>query len=238
MYRRRYSVLFLLCAALGPLAAAQTPPSKYTNEPFVIESLTSRFVFEKDGTCVRDTTSRIRVQAEAGVKTFGILNFSYEKDSEDITMDYVRVRKPDGTTVVTPAADIQDLDTEVSRVAPMYSDQREKHVAVKNLSIGDVIEYHAISRIRKSAAPGQFWTTYSFYRDGIILDEEVEISVPREQYVKVKSADVQPTISEEGERKIYRWKTSNLQRKTDEEKAKQSKREAPPPSIQLTTFRT
>jgi tetratricopeptide (TPR) repeat protein len=238
MYRRRYSVLFLLCAALGPLAAAQTPPSKYTNEPFVIESLTSRFVFETDGTCVRDTTSRIRVQSEAGVQAFGILNFSYEKDSEDVTMDYVRVRKPDRTTVVTPPADVQDLDTEVSRVAPMYSDQREKHVAVKNLSIGDVIEYHFITRISKSAAPGQFWTTYAFFRDGIILDEQVEISVPREQYVKVKSADVQPSIAEEGDRKVYRWKTANLQRKTDEEKAKQSKREAPPPSIQLTTFRT
>ena len=39
--------------------------------------------------------------------------------------------------VETPASDIQEVDSAVSREAPMYTDQRERHIAIKSLSVGD-----------------------------------------------------------------------------------------------------
>lgn len=236
MNPRLFAVLSIVCASVFAFAQAQPFAPNYPDEPFVIESMSSKHVFQKDGTGTRELTARVLVHSDAGVQAFGVLEFPYEKDREEVNVEYVRVRKPNGTVVVTPASDVQDIDTAVSRVAPMYSDERVKHVLVKTLSVGDTLEYRAVTRVVKAAAPGQFWTSYSFFRDGIILDEQVEFDVPRDQYVNVKSTDVQPVVSEDGDQKIYRWKTRNLRRKTDEEKAKESKQEPPPPSIQLTTF--
>ncbi len=37
-------------------------------------------------------------------------------------------------------------------------------------------------------APGEFWTDYRFTRELIVLDEQLEISVPHGRAVKLKSA--------------------------------------------------
>ena len=70
---------------------------------------------------------------------------------------YVRVRKPDGTVVETPASDVQDLDSQVSRAAPMYTDQKEKHIAVKSLAARDVLEFRIRWTVQTPLALGYFW---------------------------------------------------------------------------------
>jgi hypothetical protein len=73
-------------------------------------------------------------------------------------------------------------------------------LAVKGLTVGDVLEYQVEEHTTKPLAPGQFWTEYTFTRDVIILDEQLEISVPQGRAVKVKSQAVQPMVSEVGGR--------------------------------------
>ena len=170
------------------------------------------------------------------MQQWGLLAFGYAKANETVDIIYVRVRKPDGAVVVTPKENVQDMPTDVSRAAPMYSDLRQKHVAVKGLSVGDTLEYRAEWHIHTAQIPGQFWTDYDFMRDGIALDEQLQVSVPRNRVVKVKSADPQPVITEEGDRRLYTWKTKNLRRKTEEEKRKLAAKDAPPPAVRITSF--
>jgi hypothetical protein len=127
----------LLCLATFPsalLSQAVTQPAPqngFPKEASVFEMLHTRVRFEADGTGSRELTARIRVQSEAATHELGLLRFSYASTFESLNIDYVRVRKPDGTVVVTPASDVQEVDSEVSRQAPMYTDEREKHIAVK-----------------------------------------------------------------------------------------------------------
>jgi transglutaminase-like putative cysteine protease len=117
----------------------------------------------------------------------------------------------------------------------MYSDIHEKHVTVKGLGVGDILEYLVRYRTVKPEVAGQFWTQYDFNKDLVIRDEQLEISVPAGKYVKVSSPELKPQITDEAGRRVYRWKTSNLQRRDPE---LQPKRELPRPAVQLTTFRT
>jgi hypothetical protein len=55
--------------------------------------------FENDGKRNRDNSVRIRVQSEAGVRELGQLIFGYSAEIEKLTVNYVRVRKSDGTVV-------------------------------------------------------------------------------------------------------------------------------------------
>ncbi len=64
------------------------------------------------------------------------------------------------------------MPADITRQAPFYSDLREKHVAVKGLSPGDVLEMKTHWRSTKASAPGQFWYSYSFSHDSIMLHEE------------------------------------------------------------------
>jgi transglutaminase-like putative cysteine protease len=117
----------------------------------------------------------------------------------------------------------------------MYSDVHEKHVAVKGLGVGDVLEYSIRYRVVKPQVPGHFWYEDSFVKSAILKEETLEISVPVDKYVKVVSPEFKPDVHDEGGRRIYRWTHANLEVK--EKDPNEVPRRIPPnPSIQVTTF--
>jgi hypothetical protein len=190
-----FSLLFFsLAASLSAQAPSTantgTSKSDYAQEGVVIEEVSRKEKFETDGTSSSVNTARVRIQSEAGVQHYGLLTFSYPSATGTFEISYVRVRKVDGSVVETPPENVQDMAAQITREAPFYSDLHEKHVTVKGLSVGDVLEFQTQERTSKPLAPGQFWTSYNFANDLIVLNEQLEISVPRGRAVKVKSAIV------------------------------------------------
>ena len=217
-----------------PASAPAAKPGDYSKEALVVEKLYTRVREESDGTGTRQTTARIRLLADAGVKDMAVLAFTFTASNQQIDVGYVRVIKPDGSVVVTPDYNIQDLPADVTREAPMYSDIHQKHVAVKGLGVGDTLEYQITLRTLKPDVPGQFWFDYNFEKNLIDLDEQLDIDLPANRVVTVASADVQPTITTSGDRKLYHWASSNLARPDPDAPPKSTKDEKP--SVQVTSF--
>jgi tetratricopeptide (TPR) repeat protein len=230
-------VLYFLCfTAASVTFGSDAGKGDYSKEPFIVEKSVARTVFENDGTWTRDTEAVVRMQSEAGVQRFGLLVFGYGSSNDTMEIHFVRVRKADGTIVSTPAENIQDLASDISRQAPMYSDYREKHVAVKGLGVGDTLEFAVRVTESKPIIPDQFWAEYTFTKSDITLDEEVEISVPKDRKINLKSPELKPEISETNGRRWYLWKTAYLQRPAEETPVKSAK-DAAMPSIQVSSFR-
>lgn len=224
----------------NPVAATTTD---YSHEASVVELISQKEKFENDGTSSSETVARVRIQSEAGVQTYGVLNFPYAAGTSSLTIDYVRVRKPDGSVVETPAENIQDMTSQITREAPFYSDLHEKHVAVKALGVGDVLEYRALSQTTKPMAPGQFWTAYEFTHEVIVLDEKLEISVPRDREIKFKSPKIAPVITDAGMYRVYTWHSATLHHKDDTDKREateklwqQARGRLPQPDVLLSSF--
>jgi tetratricopeptide (TPR) repeat protein len=247
---KRWCVVSLLIALVTSVSGrSQTSPplspakQDYSQEAAVVEEMSTRIAFENDGSSTREQTSRVRVQTDAGVKQWGLLIFAFQSATQTVEIDYVRVHKADGSTIVTPSDNVQDLDAEITRSAPFYSDLREKHVAVKGLGSGDILEYAAHWHATKSLIPGQFWFQYKFRRDGIVLNERLEIKVPAGSLVKVKGPEATQTVSTEAGSRIYAWTYSRLQSAKDPEDDQKKETEAalgrlPPPDVQISTFQS
>jgi len=233
----RFAAFFLLLPSFtSAQTSAPTQRFDYAKEALVIEHYVTRATFQGDGNSVRETSAVLHVQAEAAMQSLAVLRFQYNGSYETVDIDYVRVRKPDGTVVVTPAYNTQEMPADVTRVAPLYSDVREKHVTVKALGVGDTLEYLVRYRTLKPEVPGQFWFEYSFTKDVIVKDEELDITIPRDKYAKVSSPEFKPQINDENTSRTYTWKSTNLVREDTTEQG--PKRYQPNPSVQVTTFRT
>ncbi len=217
-----------------PQSTAGTPD--FAKEALVFESSHTRISYQDDGSSVRELVAVIHVLSQAGVQGLAVLTFPYVSANETVEFDYIRVRKPDGAVVTTPDYNVQDMPSDVTRGAPMYSDLHEKHVTVKALGVGDTLEYLVRYRTVKPQVPGQFWYEYTFPKDVVVKDQEVEIDVPRAKYVKVASPELAPQIKEVGARRIYTWKTANLQRHDVAKNSQITRPQSPKPSIQITTF--
>jgi tetratricopeptide (TPR) repeat protein len=229
-----------------PAQSTQKSPKEeapdYSQEALVIEQMKLLYRFEKDGTGLREQSFRARIQSEAAVERFGQLVFPYSSANEKLDIDFVRVRKPDGTVITSSETDVQDLSAPIAREAPVYTDLRQKHVTVRGLRPGDVIEYHILWQIPTPLARNHFWLEHDFVNPGtaIVLDEQLEVNIPLDSKVKLKTEPGKdPTIKDQDERRIYTWKYASLKRvdKDDSARKKSDEDDEPkPPQVQMTTF--
>ncbi|HVO80363.1 MAG TPA: DUF3857 domain-containing protein [Terriglobales bacterium] len=246
---RFFAVLVMLCSLFGvapaqkasknPSPNSSAPARDYSQEGFVVEQLHTSYRFENDGTGKKEILARVKVQSEAGVEQWGQLVFGYNSANERIEIPYVRVLKADGSTLTAPPDAVQDLSAPIEREAPVYTDYRQKHITVPGLRPGEVLEYDIVTVIHTALAPGEFWVEHRFDRNEIVLDERLDVNVPSERSVKLKTQPGHdPTISESNGRRIYSWTSSYLEREDeDADKAKKKKKKEPEePAVQLTTF--
>jgi tetratricopeptide (TPR) repeat protein len=241
----------LACSLLSALPTeAQAPPSSkataenYAGEPYVIEQLKNTVRFEADGKGKHEMLLRVRIQSESAVREFGLLVYPFMASFQTLDVVYARVRKANGSVVDTPAADIQELDSAVSREAPMYTDQREKHIAVKSLAVGDTLDLDLLWTFHDPIAPGHFWYDHNFVDEGICLDETLELNVPTSVPVKLAAPKFSPEVRQEGDRRIYVFHSSHLEKKR--ENGPKSEDEIPaweknvhgidPPAVRLSSF--
>src|SRR5271165_6321557 len=226
----------------GVAAAVQTgpgqspAPSDYSQEPYVIEHYRQTMRYENDGTGREQLDVQIRVVSESGVQALGQIKTGYSAFSDKLDIVYLRVRKPDGTVVTAQESAVQDL-TSIPN-APVYSDYHEKHISVPSLRPGDVLEYEVVRTITNPLAPNQFWTSFNFAETGVVLDEQLEINVPKARHIKMKTKPgYDPKVTDEGDRRIYRWTHSHLKDQGSNGRQQNPANAAEQiPSVQLSTF--
>lgn len=223
---------------------AATAAPDYSKEAFIIEKLYENYRFENDGTGRKDAVLRVHVLSESGVKGFGQLRFGYNSANDRMEIAYVKVIKSDGSVVTAGADAVQDLSGAVQQVAPVYTDYREKHVTVPGLRPGDILECEVITTFQTPLAAGEFWTQHDFNQTSVVLDEQLVIDIPADRAVKLKTKPgLDPKISEEKGRRIYRWTSSHLTPATDskeknKDKPKRKRKADEVPDVQITTFKS
>src|SRR5271169_865320 len=112
---RTIRLLSLGSLFLANLVSAQTatpspkPAPDYSQEAFVTEHYIESFRFENDGTGREQIDARIKINSDSGVQTLGQLKVGYSALSDKLEIAYVRVIKPDGTTITAQESAVQDL---------------------------------------------------------------------------------------------------------------------------------
>ena len=230
-------------------ATASATPSAhdYSAEDIVVESNVVEETFHADGRAESTDTMRARVQTQSGLTNNNVLRTAYASKEGTVEFAYVRVHKPDGRVIETSPAEAQDVAAPETQAAPMYSDIRIRELPVKGLSVGDVLEWQVRETTTQPLAPGQFWGTWEFPKDNVVLDFRLEIRVPKSKPVVLYSPGHPPVKLSEGEDIVYRWQASQLERtKSAEETRKEraakamEKRKKPKdePGVMLSTFQS
>ncbi len=217
-----------------PIASSTEEENKYSQEPFVIEHFITRAAFQNDGTGRTDLELTVHVLNETGVRQFAQLVFGYNSDNQKIEIISVEVRKS-GSSEFTPASAVRDIAPLALGGAPAYSAYHEKLITVPGLRPGDTLAYHIARITTVPLVPGQFWFEHDFAQDAIVLDEQLEITVPSDRTLKLKTRPgLEPSVSDNGSSREYAWKFAHLENSSTDKK-----KIAPGlqiPAVQITTF--
>jgi tetratricopeptide (TPR) repeat protein len=231
---------------------ASALPIDYSAEPIVLEKLDSIYVMSADGTGYKQETMVARVQSESSVKQMGVVGIPFAGNTERVEIGYVRVRKPDGSVTQTSAGEAIEMPSPVTTAAPFYSDLKQMQIPVRNLRVGDTLEWQAKVIQTKAEAPGQFWGQQSFSSDAVTLSETLELRLPKDSYVHVWSPKNKPTETVEGTERVFHWESAQKKptvgKEADAEKERKKKqvwsaeeemdaKEGKLPDVAWTTFK-
>jgi transglutaminase-like putative cysteine protease/Flp pilus assembly protein TadD len=205
-------VLSSHCSFAQSQAAGGAANDPFRNESLVFNRSETTYRMHSDGTGERVLHVLMRIQSQGAAQQFGVLAVGYASANETAHITLVRVHKPDGTSVDTPPDTAIDMPAEVTREAPLYTDLKQKHLAVRSLSVGDTLEYEVHTTIDKPEAPGQFWGATHFVPPGtvVVLAEVVNLEVPKDKYVQVWSPNHKPTVTENDTIRTYSWTVAQL----------------------------
>jgi tetratricopeptide (TPR) repeat protein len=184
---------------------------QYKNEALIWQKLDTTIRVHADGTGEKIMHVVVKLQSEGAAREFSVLSVSYAAAYETGTIDYVRVHKPDGSTVETPTADSIEMPAAVTREAPLYSDLKEKQLPVRSIASGDVLDYQFTTVRTKAEAPGQSWGAEHFMVEaGVMLSQTLTLEVPADKYLQIWSPNHPAKPVEHKGLLTYTWTSSQL----------------------------
>ncbi|MDE1155791.1 MAG: DUF3857 domain-containing protein [Acidobacteriaceae bacterium] len=201
-------------AAAAAAASSVGGTDAYANESFVITHSSWTYAMKADGTGYREQTVAVHLQSEAAVRNFGVLQIPFASSSERVELHYARARHTDGTLSETPASELIEQPDPVTVQAPFYSDLKSAQLPIKNLRIGDTIEWQVRVLRTRAEAPNHFWGEQWMLTQGyVVLGQDIELRYPAGQNATVWTnprLKVTPVITTEGDEKVYRWHSQQL----------------------------
>jgi transglutaminase-like putative cysteine protease len=172
--------------------------------PSVFELWRTRYYFESDGSGRKEVIAKIRILSEMGTLQQAEQVFEYHPLSEELQIPYVRVRKQDETVVSVETNVVQPVPAGVTP----DSDLDERKVRIPGLAVGDSVEYEVVTMIHRPLGPGEFCVQYSFEPSGV-FNEQLEVNVPMDREVKLKSIPNVKFWTTVGARKVYHWQNQS-----------------------------
>ena len=213
-----------LCLGSSCLMLAQTPgsgakpgtePTKTTSgmpsaaelaaEPMVVRQADMLFSCNPDGTGFREQTFAITVQSEAALRAFSVLGVPFAGASEHVKFRYARVRHADGAVAETSPDTAIEQSEQVTREAPLYSDLKQMQLPLRNLRVGDTIEWQVHIERFKPEAPGEFWGHQTLLEGVVAPAERIELRVPATRPLTVWTnprLKLEPVTTTEGGQRI------------------------------------
>ena len=167
---------------------------------------------EADGRGTRTFRQIVQVLKPSAVERLQEQSFGYSPRHERLTINWIRVVRPNGDVVSAKPAHVQDADVPADTDDPVYSDRRVKRASLSGVAPGTIVDYSYTIVELKPAMPRDFYhwwgvsTGLQVARSRLVVDVPATLT-PRILEQNLNFARVEKTA---GGRRVYTWATANL----------------------------
>ena len=169
---------------------------------------------EADGRGTRTFRKIIQVLKPSAVGRLQEQTFSFSPQHEKLTVNWIRVVKPDGTVVSEKPSHEQESDVPAPTDDPVYSDRKLRRASLSGVATGTLVDYSYTIEELKPFLPRDFLQSWSV---------STGMQVARSRFILDLPASVTPRIEERnlnfkhvervvGGRRVYTWVTADLPR--------------------------
>ncbi|HEY0777938.1 MAG TPA: DUF3857 and transglutaminase domain-containing protein [Gemmatirosa sp.] len=144
--------------------------------------------------------------------------FSYAPKHERLTINWIRVVRPNGTVVSAKPTHVQDSDVPADLGDPVYSDRRVRRVSLTGVEPGTIVDYSYTKEELKPFLPGDFlqsWgvsTGLGVRRSRFVVDAPASLALRIHEENLTFARRTDRVVTPTGPRVVYTWATGDLPR--------------------------
>jgi transglutaminase-like putative cysteine protease len=188
-------------------------PAAYPDESVVLLLDDGVVRLEADGTSTRTYRQVAQILRQDAVADLAEHEFSYSPGHQQLTINWIRVVRPDGTVVSEKPTQVQDADLPAALDNPVYSDIKVRRYSLSGVAPGTIVDW-SYTLEERPFMPGDFSASWSVHTGRVTRRSRFLVDVP---------AGLRPRLVEEnlnfsrkeirvGERRTYLWATKDVPR--------------------------
>ncbi len=173
---------------------------------------------EADGRNTTTFRQVVQVLKPDAVSRMTEQEFSYAPKHERLTINWIRVVRPDGTVISAKPTHVQDSDVPAETGDPVYSDRRVRRVSLTGVAPGTIVDYSYTREELKPFLPGDFLQSWSVSmglgvrRSRFVVDAPAALALRiREENLTV-ARRTERVATPAGPRVVHTWATNELPR--------------------------
>jgi hypothetical protein len=170
--------------------------------------------FESDGRGSRTYRQVVQILNQDGAEAWGEQSFSYSSGSERLTINWIRVVKPNGEVVSAKPAHEQESLAPVAFDAPVYSDEKVRRVTLSGVAPGTLVDWsYTVERV-KPLVPGDYYSGWRVTNGVLTRRSRLLIDLPASVTARIQERNVhfkRLEVESHG-RRVYSWATSDVKK--------------------------
>src|SRR6476659_8704356 len=170
--------------------------------------------YEADGTGTETYREVSQILTPDAVEDYAEHEFSYSPGHQRLTVNWIRVVRPDGTVVSDAPTQVQDSDIPATLSDPVYSDTKVRRYSLSGVAPGTIVDWSYTVEERKPFLPGDFSASWSVHTGRVTRRSRYLVDLP---------AAMQPHLTERNltfrrdervakGRRTYVWATQDVPR--------------------------
>lgn len=173
---------------------------------------------EADGTGTRTFRQVIQVLKPAAATRLQEQSFSWSPQHQKLTVNWVRVVRPDGTVVSDAPAQVQESDVPAARNDPVYSDRRVRRMSLSGVAPGTLVDYSYTLEEQKPFMPRDFLQSWNVSTGLQVARSRLIVDLPASVAPRIRETNLNFRRREQvaGGRRTWTWATVDLPKVTPE----------------------
>jgi len=234
-----------LLLLLGQRAAAQAPvitpagdpsvkadtiyalavdPAKYPDESWVTLLDDGVLRYEADGRGVRTYRTVVQLLQADAVETWAEHEFSYAPGHEKLTVNWIRVVRPDGSVVSETPTQVQESDVPATMGNPVYADRKVLRYSLSGVTAGVIVDYSYSTEELKPFLEGDFYHSWSVHTSRLTRRSRYIVDLPAslKLHLVERNLTFTPRVDVVRGRRVTTWATQEVPKPLSEDFASDS----------------
>jgi transglutaminase-like putative cysteine protease len=167
---------------------------------------------EADGRSTRTWRQVTQVLRDRAVGAFQERRFTSNPDIQKLTINWIRVVRPDGTVISARPAQMQESEVPASMVNPVYANYKVIRASLSGVAPGTLVDMSWTVEYRTPYRPGDFFQGWRVTAGNTVRRSRFIVDVPDDMTLHIAEHHLTFARHETtaNHRKVYEWSTADV----------------------------